>query len=529
MAEGPRASMTGAGFETPSIPLPRHRIRPPAAPRRALVVTLVSVGAWAATWAVGDRTVESAVLLALAIGGAGAAAYLVQLRPTVAFGIIFLLASLSRYTIELPLGTMRMEHPAIAFAALALLIGRRGLLDGLRRLGRSDLAILALLCGYLAVLTASSVLVAPQPLASLRIVAWTAISLVGGVVAYVLLRSEPARAEGWYRGSALLLATAGMVVAAWYAIQGPSDIPGLSAGPLPWRKVSAFAWEPNLYASFLAAMAPFAVERLRQRRTVQDALVAAVILVALGLGVTRGAYLGLGAGFAIYGLVLLRRRPIGSMWGPIAVSSLATVFGFFLAGVILATPPGYVPLPGGPDSSAPDGPASSAPGATLAPTPLPEAPDTISHRLERVAPALEDLATSPWIGLGADSFGQRHGDSSRGGARDHIAILALALPYEAGIVGALFFSLAVALLLLALLRASRVAWAMGLAAAYLAAIVVLLVAYQSTNALVFGLNWLLGGAALALAARAHDPDASGKLSPPQDRELGSAVRASAAR
>ena len=68
-----------------------------------------------------------------------------------------------------------------------------------------------------------------------------------------------------------------------------------------------------------------------------------------------------------------------------------------------------------------------------------------------------------------------------------------------------------ALLLLALLRASRLGWAMGLAAAYLAAIVTLLVAYQSTNALVFGLNWLLGGAALALAARARDPDAPGKI------------------
>nr|MBA3778616.1 hypothetical protein [Chloroflexota bacterium] len=138
-----------------------------------------------------------------------------------------------------------------------------------------------------------------------------------------------------------------------------------------------------------------------------------------------------------------------------------------------------------------------------------EPPDTIQHRLERVAPALDDLATSPWIGLGAASFGQRHADSSQGGAPDHIAILVVALVYEAGIIGALFFGLAVALLLLALFRASRSGWATGLAAAYLASIVTLLVAYQATNALVFGLNWLLGGAALALAARTLDSDAPG--------------------
>ena len=425
---------------------------------------------------------------------------------------MFLLASVSRLTIELPFGTMRMEHPAIAFAALALLIERRGSLHRVPRPRQSELAILGLLCGYLAVLAVSSVLAAPQPLASLRIVAWTGISLVGGVVAYVLVRTEPLRAEAWYRGIAFLLACAGIAVGAWYLVQGPSDIPGLSSGLVPWRKVYALAWEPNLYASFLAAMAPFAVERLRQRRTIQSAVVVAVILAAIGLGVTRGAYLGLAAGFTVYSIVLLRRRPFGAWVLPIfAVGSIATIAGVLLSAVILATPPGHVPpidgvpRPGGLNSSPAPGSAAS-----LAPTPVPETPDTIAHRMERVAPALKDLATSPWIGLGANSFGQRHADSSQGGAPDYIAILVVALVYEAGIIGALFFSLAVGLLLLALVRASRSGWAMGLAAAYLAAIVTLLVAYQATNALVFGLNWLLGGAALALAARSRDRDAPGE-------------------
>jgi hypothetical protein len=501
--------MTGAVFGTRGIRLARDWIGPPAAPRRALVLTVVSVAIFAASWVVSDQTVESAVLLALAIGGAGAAAYLAPLQPTIAFGIIFLLAAVSRLTIELPFGTMRMDHPAIAFTALALLVDRRGPLYRLQRPRRSELAILALLCGYLAVLAVSSVVAAPQPLASLRIVAWTAISLVGGVVAYVLLRAEPARAEGWYRGSAFLFACAGIAVAAMYWVQGPSEIPGLSSGLLPWRKVYAFAWEPNIYASFLAAMAPFAVERLRQRPTVRDAVVAAVILFAIGFGVTRGAYLGLVTGFVVYGIVLLWRRRTGPWVLPtFALFSLATLAGVLLSGVILATPLGTPPtggVQGGPGSSL-------APGSTLAPAALPPWPDTISQRLKIVAPALDDLATSPWIGLGASSFGQRHLDFSQAGAPpDHIAILVVALPYEAGIIGALCFSLAVALLLLALIRASRSGWATGYAAAYLAAIVSLLVAYQATNALVFGLNWLLAGGALALAARTRDRDAPGEL------------------
>jgi hypothetical protein len=499
--------MTGAVFGTPRIRLSRDWIGPPAAPRRAVALTAVSVATFAATWVVSDQTVGSAVLLALAIGGAGAAAYLVPLRPSVAFGILFLLAAVSRFTIELPFGTMRMDHPAIAFTALALLVDRRGPLYRLTRPRRSELVILGLLCGYLAVLAVSSVFVAPQPVASLRIVAWTAISLVGGVVAYVLLRAEPVRAEGWYRGSAFLFACAGIIVAALYWVQGPSEIPGLSSGLLPWRKVYAFAWEPNIYASFLAAMAPFAVERLRQRQTIRDAVVAAVILFAIGFGVTRGAYLGLVAGFLVYGVVLLWRRQIGPRIMPIfALFSLATVAGVLLSGLILATPLGTPPaggVQGGPGSSL-------SPGSTLAPSPLPPWPDTISQRLKVVAPALNDLASSPWIGLGASSFGQRHLDFSQAGAPpDHIAILVVALPYEAGIIGALFFGLAVALLLLALIRASQSGWATGFAAAYLAAIVSLLVAYQATNAIVFGLNWLLAGAALALAARALDRDAPG--------------------
>jgi hypothetical protein len=87
--------MMGSAFERLRIRLSRDWIRPPAAPGRPLVLTAVSVAAWAATWPVGDRTAESAVLRALAIGGAGAAAYLVRLRPTVAYGIIFLLASVA--------------------------------------------------------------------------------------------------------------------------------------------------------------------------------------------------------------------------------------------------------------------------------------------------------------------------------------------------------------------------------------------------------------------------------------------------
>ena len=120
-------------------------------------------------------------------------------------------------------------------------------------------------------------------------------------------------------------------------------------------------------------------------------------------------------------------------------------------------------------------------------------------------PALGDLPKSPLIGLGANSFGQRHADASQGGAPDHIAILAVAALYESGVLGAAGLGIGFALVLLALFKATRRRPDRGLIAAYAGAVVSLLVAYEATNALNFALIWLIAGAGLAASAEPTDP------------------------
>jgi hypothetical protein len=189
--------------------------------------------------------------------------------------------------------------------------------------------------------------------------------------------------------------------------------------------------------------------------------------------------------------------------------ALVTVVGIGASDVLLpneiersSATTGALPSPG-PGGTVVPGTSGEPLVSAPPPTPLPSLraqTDTFAFRMKRVPVALDDIAKSPLIGLGAESFGQRHGDPTQGGAPDHIAILAVAAVYEAGVVGALALVAAFVILALALWRATRVGAAVGAGAAYLGSVAALLAAYQATNALHFAINWLIAGAAIALAA-----------------------------
>jgi len=106
------------------------------------------------------------------------------------------------------------------------------------------------------------------------------------------------------------------------------------------------------------------------------------------------------------------------------------------------------------------------------------------------------------MGLGAGTFGQRHGLAEQPGVRDYLSILALSAFYESGVVGAAALALGFLLSLRLILRASS--RAPGLAAAYGASIVSLLVAYQASNVLFFSIIWIILGAGLGMALRTTD-------------------------
>jgi hypothetical protein len=463
---------------------------------------------------------DSPIIVAVvAAAGALAAGATALSRPRLALGILFLLASLSRATLETPVGTMRLEMPAIAVAAAVLLANGRFRI--LASLPRSTLAMALAFGTYLGVLALSSALIAPQPTLSLHVVAWLAISMVGGAVAFVLVRPQPVAAMEPLAVAGALMGGVGVLVAVMFLVAGPGWNLGIQDPSTILPRVYALAWETNLYASFLAMCAFFALEAARGPRKAAGLAMLALILIGFPLGITRGAYFGLAAGAIAYGAVRLaldhRPRNLIRLG---AISAVLLVLGIAASTVLLpnlveraaaSNASGHLPGASGTLATGSPGTPSGLPGSST-PTILPVLtlapyPDTLAFRLERVPIALNDLRRSPLIGFGAESFGPLHPDRRAGPGPDHIAILVVAAPFESGIIGAAALLIGFALLLGTLWtsarRSSRLGdWpAVGAAAAFIGSVVSVLVAYQVTNALQFGINWIVIGAAAALTVR----------------------------
>jgi len=466
----------------------------------------------------------------MATAGAIAAGATALSRPRISLGILFLLASFSRSTLETPLGTMRPEMPAIAVVALVLLAGGR--FSALRNLPRSAVAMALTFGTYLVVLAISSAFVAPGTAQSLRMVSWLAISMAGGVVAFVLVRPRPLDAIEPLAFAAAVMGAFAIVFAALFLIAGPEFHFGIQDPDAIVPRVFAFGWETNLYASFMAMCVFFAFEAARLPRRATGVAMLALVLVAFPLGITRGAYLGLAAGILAYIVVRVaadhRPRDLPRLG---AVSAALLVVGLVASNVLLPNSleregigglPSAIPDPSISQSSEPDEPSrspsesqSDEPSPSVGPTPSLEAyPDTVGFRLERVPIALADLRNSPLIGFGAESFGQRHPERYAGPGPDHIAIMAVVVPYEAGIIGASALLIGFVLLLYTLWRSARRSGAradrqaVGAAAAFIGSIVSVLVAYQVTNALHLAINWIVIGAAAALTVREATRDAT---------------------
>lgn len=465
-------------------------------PTEWVLLVAASAAVAAATWILSDHSLVSLAVSIVSVGGAGLAVWLVPRNPGASFGVLLLLATASVVTLELPPGTMRLEQPGILAVGLALVAARRAPVDRTPIVLWVGVAALA----YVLVLAASSALLAPVPLRSLIVTGWTALSIVGGAVAYVLLGRDPAAGARWLLIAGLVTASAGTLSGLLFWLFGPGWNLGIHGafGPLP--RVAGFAWEPNLYASFLAAIMVFAAAPLISRPTPRGTAALAFVLLAMGLAFTRGAYLGLAAGtVALLGLAAWRLQSIPrvALVGVMIATFAAAGIGLY---AVTLQHPGIAAQLAPPSSDVPGG---EGPLPSTVPALVEEYPDTLSFRLVRVPIALDDLAQSPLIGLGAASFGQRHLDPSRPGMPDHIAILAVAALYEAGVIGAAALVLVFAMLAVALMRALAASvdpHDVATTAAYAAAIAALLVAYQATNAIHFALNWLLIGAALAWTA-----------------------------
>lgn len=495
----------------------RFAFRDPSTKSVLALSAALGAGAFIGFVLLGHRTPVDLLVALVASLGAAATAGLVVRSPLSAFGLLLILASISGVVIALPFGRVRLEQPSI-IAAVVMLVATRGWPR------RSDLALVVPIAGsfavYLIMLTLASLMHAPQLAISARLVTWWTLSMGAGVVAFVLVRrSESGGGESWFTATGVAQAAVGVAVALAFLLLGSMGIPGMQTSPGEVPKVAGLGFEANLYASMLGAFAPFAIERFRIRRDPATAVAVVLIIMGLGLGVTRGAYLGLGAGLAVYlAIVAFRRCPRAEILSVLPVLAIALLLAPSVAwamlpvqhgsGLILPTPSASAGITHGPDASSPD----QTPVPTPLPTPVPTpAADTVAFRLDRIPVALDDLKESPIVGLGAATFGQRHHLPDRPGVRDYISMLALSAVYEAGAVGAAALAMGFLLSGRLILRASR--RAPGLAAAYGASIVSLLVAYEASNAMFFSINWIILGAGLAMASRTIEGTSSSKVGP----------------
>ena len=476
--------------------------------RLALLAALLGVAAFVGMMALGERTPGAILLTVPAAAAASLTAVLTVRQPVAAFGILFGLASLSGVVIELRSGGVRLEQPSV-IAALITLAVTRGWPP--KSAVRAVKPIVACFAVYLGVLTLASALYAPEFLVSARMIIWTAVSMAGGAAVFALLvRSDNGAVDAWLSGIGVAHATVGIVIAAAFFLVGPNGVPGMQTSPGEPPKVAGLAFEANLFASMLGALAPFAIERFRRLPSVMRALPIVIIVVGVGLGVTRGAYLGLAAAIVVYlGVVTFRRRRMVEVLRLVPVIAVAAVLAPSISAISLPIERSSGASAGTPRAAAsalPEPSATGAPARTPRPTPTPEptpAADTLTYRTTRIPTALSDLRESPLIGLGAASYGQRHELSDRPGTRDYIGILALVAIYETGVIGAAALTLGFGFALRLFWRRSDSG--PGAAAAYAASIASLLVAYQATNALFFSINWMLLGAGLAVVEARRAP------------------------
>ena len=452
---------------------------------------------------------DSATIIVMAAGAALLAGVTALRYPRLCLGVLFLAASFSRDTVQTPLGTMRPEMPAVLVVAVVLLAGGR--FKSLRGLPRPTVAMCLAFAIYLGVLAISSTFVAPDRSQSLHMVGWLAMSMLAGIEAFVLIQPRPKDAMEPLAFGGFVMGAIGILAGVAFLVAGPVSSFGIQDQFYAVPRVFGVAWEANLYASFLAICTFFALEAARGRRAVAGMLMLAAILIGFPLGITRAAYIGLALGaFAYAGArVILEGRP-RDLLRPAAFSAALLLVGGGAALVLLPNvvqrhyvPPVAVgsPTPGG------TGTPGGTPGGTPAQLPTFGPPtDTIGYRLERIDVAFGEMPGSPVIGFGAVAFGQKNPTRYNGSGPDYIAALAVAALFESGVVGATALGIAFALLLASLwiagrrFAAQRDSAGVGAAAAFIAAIVCMLAAYQATNALPYAISWIIIGAGSALAA-----------------------------
>jgi hypothetical protein len=474
-------------------------------------------------------TLDAGAWLLAAVLAAVVAWLVWRRRDGLGLGLLLAGASLSGVTAPLLGAGVRIEQPAVALVGVLLIWSRT---DALRRLIRSARVPIILGCLYLAANVASALLYAPDQAQSLKIAAWTGLSLTACLVSAGIAASSsevhPERtiARLVVASACLHAAVAIVQVVAELAIQ--SDW-GVLRSDSPIAKAFGLAWDPNLLAIHLGAALTLVVDpRGEARRWPPLVFGATTVLIAAGiaLSLSRGGIVAflVGSFVLIVGFVRPATRSLDglrpavpamglalavALGGYVGLSSLADLGVGLRPGetsVRDAGPQGTLePLAATPGSGAAStsGPRPSGdgggngglgPGAgrSIEPRRI-GAGDTIELRWRNLQVAVSDAARSPLIGLGPDTFGQRYAEPTCD-CPAHIPNQLSATLYESGLVGLISLALIFGWVIVH-------AWRIRLDG-YVAALVAMAAGFQFTDAIRFGFSWILLGTMIGLVVRA---------------------------
>ena len=381
----------------------------------------------------------------------------------------------TRFRLELGGANFLVEHVVLAVCAVALVVHGRG--AALVSVARDR--TLVLLGAFVAWNGVASAVQAVEPGQSLLIVGWLALDWLM-VVVLAGSTDEP----GLLVRPALVSCgvAAGLAIAMWASAHLLGTGFGISAESVTGApSLHGLSHEPNILAATLALWLFVAFTSPRYRQSRRSGVFVAVCALGVVLTLTRAAVVGLVGGVVVWALVRGRsaRR---------AAARAAAGFALVLAVLWLAAPGIAAPI--------------VEKGSQL----LNFGSQTGQVRLDQWRQALDDLEGTDWlIGLGSNSFGQRHLEPTlpESPTPAYLGNLPLQVLYDSGVVGlVLLGATLVSVLTWARLREGRAA---GLLTVYV-------LCAAATSPFWFGTTWLL--LAVALVDRRRISAEPGTAVPP---------------
>jgi len=370
-----------------------------------------------------------------------------------------------------------LQPELIVFPLLCLSIYRERvratqLYDDRRRFPLGPLTAALIL--WLIVNLCSSLLVAPAPASSLRILALMSVSVA---TFFVLVQLPRGRVAAYVRAGAILMAAvAALTIAAWIAAQvtGASNALVVKNYGESVFRTKWFMIEPNLLASLLVLWLTVGVVFRRAFKGGTFALITSLLAACAFLSFTRAAWVGL----IVLALVLLfsgRRAPIKIL----------------LAGVVGVVVVGYF---GSDILTSGQGLGQTFSDRVTGIVDLNSG--TGAYRTRAWLVALTDIQSLGHIfeGLGTNSFSQRHGATDSTTGQAYLGNFWIVLLYDSGLVGLVAFAVAAAVVLRRTLRWITIPFFMSL---FLAAF--------ATNPMWFGYPWALTAILWLAVPRATEP------------------------